>query len=143
MALTQQERAALFLSKAGELENIGTAASHAAGDFFAVANNLSEGTAATKRTNLGLGTAAVLNLVASFVKIEVIAGGSAGNLTVSGIKTTDTLVSVLRLVGAATTMTNITDLTSEFTISATNTINNTSGTATTADKLLVVWIATS
>ncbi len=71
------------------------------------------------------------------------AGGAAGNITVTGIKTTDTLGAVLRLVGAATTMTNITDLTSEFTITATNTINNTAGTATTADKLLVLWTAAS
>jgi hypothetical protein len=98
---------------------------------------------ATGRADLGLGTAALLNLAASFLKIGVIAGGSAGNFTVTGIKTTDALVSVLRLVAAATTMTNITDLTGEFSITATNTINNTSGTSTTADKLLVIWIAKS
>ncbi len=91
----------------------------------------------------GLGTAALLNLAAAFNKHAVVAGGAAGNITVTGIKTTDTLGAVLRLVGAATTMTNITDLTSEFTITATNTINNTAGTATTADKLLVLWTAAS
>ncbi len=91
----------------------------------------------------GLGTAALLNLATAFNKHAVVAGGAAGNITVTGIKTTDTLAAVLRLVGAATTMTNITDLTSEFTITALNTINNTAGTATTADKLLVLWTAAS
>ncbi len=91
----------------------------------------------------GLGTAALLNLAAAFNKHAVVAGGAAGNITVTGIKTTDTLAAVLRLVGAATTLTNITDLTSEFTITATSTINNTGGTATTADKLLVLWTAAS
>lgn len=33
---------------------LGSSATHAEGDFFQVSNNLSEGTAATKRTNLGL-----------------------------------------------------------------------------------------
>jgi len=98
---------------------------------------------ATGRTDLGLGTAALLNLASTFLKVNVVAGGSAGNFTVTGIKTTDALISVLRLVAAATTMTNVTDLTSEFSITATNTINNTSGTATTADKLLVIWVAKS
>jgi hypothetical protein len=98
---------------------------------------------AALKTDLGLGTAAKLNLALPIVKVKVVAGGAAGNFTVTGIKTTDSLVSVLRLVAAATTMTNITDLSSEFTITATNTINNTSGTATTSDKLLVIWVAAS
>ena len=84
-----------------------------------------------------------LALVAGFAKHALIAGGAAGNFTVTGIKTTDTLNMVLRFIGAATTLTGVTDLTGEFTISALNTINNTSGTATTGDKLLVLWTATT
>lgn len=98
---------------------------------------------ATLRSEEGLGTAAQLNLALPIVKMKVVAGGAAGNFTVTGIKTTDSLVGVLRLVAAATTMTNVTDLSSEFTITATNTINNTSGTATSSDKLLVFWVAQS
>ena len=80
---------------------------------------------------------------ASFLNVAVVAGAAAGAHTVTGINTTDNLVAVLQLVGAATTMTNIVNLTSQFTISATNTINNTSGTSTTSDKLLVVWTKNS
>ena len=95
-------------------------------------------------TDLGtIGTAAALALVAGFAKHALIVGGAAGNFTVTGIKTTDTLNMVLRFIGAATTLTGVTDLTGEFTISALNTINNTSGTATTGDKLLVLWTATT
>ncbi len=89
------------------------------------------------------GTAAGLALVAGFAKHALIAGGAAGNFTVTGIKTTDTLNMVLQFVGAATTVTTVADLTSEFTISALNTINNTSGTPSTGDKLLVLWTATT
>lgn len=77
----------------------------------------------------------------------VIDGGAAGNLTVTGIKTTDTLVGVLRLDVEADTGTSatgnkiqaISDLTSEFTITATNTINNAAGTNTTGDRLMVMY----
>ena len=40
---------------------LGTAATHATGDFLQTTNNLSDVTAATARTNLGLGTAATQN----------------------------------------------------------------------------------
>lgn len=84
------------------------------------------------------GVAAALGLV-SGVKAAVVAGGSAGNKTVTGIKATDALVIVLALVGAGTAITDVTDLTSEFTITAADTINNTGGTDTTGSKLLVFW----
>lgn len=61
-----------------------------------------------------------------------IAGGAAGNLTVTGITTSDTLVAVLNLTAGG-------NLTSEFTITATNTINNALGTDTTGLILLVVY----
>lgn len=68
---------------------------------------------------------------ATFTK-AVIAGGAAGNHTVTGISTTDILLAVLDLTTAA-------DLTSEFTVTAADTINNAAGTDTTGDNLLVLW----
>lgn len=69
-----------------------------------------------------------------------IAGGSAGNLTVTGIATTDSLISVVRLDRDATAANvNLSVITSEFTITATNTINNAGGTDTTGDTLLITY----
>lgn len=58
----------------------------------------------------------------------------------TGIATADQLVLVLHLAGAGTAVTDIADLTSEFTISAANTINNTGGTASSGGKLLVLYL---
>lgn len=69
--------------------------------------------------------------------LSPVAGGAAGNLTVvGGITTADRIISV-----TATVLTTgvTTDLTSEFTITAANTINNTGGTATTASLVLCTW----
>lgn len=66
----------------------------------------------------------------------VITGGAAGNLTVTGVKVGDRLVSVLNL-------TDGTDLTSEFSVSAANTINNTGGTSSETKKVLVTYLAVS
>jgi hypothetical protein len=74
-----------------------------------------------------------------FLKKALIAGGAAGDRTVTGIKSGDELVQVLQFVGAGVALTDIVDLTSEFT-AATGKINNSGGTATTGDKLLVLWI---
>jgi hypothetical protein len=50
----------------GDITGLGTAATHAAGDFAQVANNLADLPApATARTNLGLGTAATKDVAAS------------------------------------------------------------------------------
>src|SRR6266550_2539368 len=97
---------------------------------------------AALRSDEGLGTASLLNLASPFLKFALISGGSAGNLTVAGIKTTDSLRLVLKFTGAGTAVTDLADLTSEFTITATNTINNTGGTASTG-KVLVVWVSPS
>lgn len=95
-------------------------------------------------TNLGtIGTAAALALVSGFAKHALVAGAAAGNVTVTGIKTTDTLNMVLHFIGTGVSVTDVTDLTSQFTISATNTINNTSGTSSATNKLLVLWTATT
>lgn len=75
------------------------------------------------------------------VRQAVVAGAAAGNVTVTGVKTRDRLVSVLRAVGGGTDVTDVTNLTSEFTISAADTINNTGGTATTGSKLVVTWLS--
>lgn len=84
------------------------------------------------------------------LKFDVIAGGAAGAHTVTGISPGsggdqpsnlgDALIAVLQLVGAGTDVTDIADLTSEFSISADDEIDNAGGTATTGDKLVVVWI---
>lgn len=79
-------------------------------------------------------------LAGSFLGKAVVAGGAAGNFTMTGIATTDQLVLVLHLAGAGTAVTDIADLTSEFTISAANTINNTGGTASSGGKLLVLYL---
>ncbi len=68
------------------------------------------------------------------VKQALIAGGAAGNHTVTGIATTDTLVSVIHNTAGA-----LVDLTSEFTIDSADTIDNVGGTVTTGDDLLVTY----
>lgn len=78
-------------------------------------------------------------LAGGIIKRALVAGGAAGNITVTGIAVGDELIAVLHLVGAATTMTNLTDLTAEFTVSAANTINNTGGTSSAGGKLLILY----
>lgn len=74
------------------------------------------------------------------VATAVVAGAAAGNVTVTGITTADRLVSVIRLNRDATAANiDISDLTSEFSITAANTIANTGGTNTTGDSLLVIY----
>jgi len=64
-----------------------------------------------------------------------------GNLTVTGITTSDVLTAVLYYPVSDPlgdpSITTVTDLTSEFSISAANTINNTGGTATTNGRIEV------
>lgn len=70
-------------------------------------------------------------------KYLVADGAAAGNVTVTGVATTDTLL----FVGVFTTKASIAtfaDLTAEFTITAANTLNNTGGTSTANNQLLVV-----
>lgn len=71
---------------------------------------------------------------------KVITGGAAGNHTVTGIATTDQLISVIYDVGAGTDVTDVSELTAEFSISAADTINNAGGTATTAGKMVVSYL---
>jgi len=80
------------------------------------------------------------------LKFTTIPEGAAGNHTVTGISTDDVLIAV---VGWKITLSEGTpntqavaavNLTSEFTITAANTINNTGGTALTDSSCLVVWL---
>ena len=67
-------------------------------------------------------------------RTAVITGGAAGALTVTGIKVGDVTLRVINLTDGA-------DVSAEFSITAANTISNAGGTATTSDKLLVMWFA--
>lgn len=70
-------------------------------------------------------------------KYFVADGAAAGNVTVTGVAATDTLL----FVGVFTTKASIAsfaDLTSEFTIASANTLNNTGGTSTANNQLLVI-----
>ena len=70
-------------------------------------------------------------------KIAIIDGGAAGDHTVTGIAVGDILVMVLHITTKAAIAT-MADLTSEFTVAA-GKINNTDGTATTDDQLLIFY----
>lgn len=73
-------------------------------------------------------------LVVQAVANYLAAGGAAGNITVTGIAVGDTLVSVI---GVKDSDQSLHDFTSEFSITAANTINNVGGTATTGYHLAV------
>jgi hypothetical protein len=63
---------------------------------------------------------------------DCVAGAAAGNISVNGIRTRDILNAVIDLTtGYART--------AEFTISASDTINNTGGTTTSGHRVLVIW----
>tara|TARA_R100000655_G_scaffold28323_1_gene57533 strand:+ start:5448 stop:5999 length:552 start_codon:yes stop_codon:yes gene_type:complete len=72
------------------------------------------------------------------IKIALIDGGSAGAHTVSGITTRDELIAVFEQNGTSGILTN---LSTEFSIKKADTIDNTGGTATSSDKLLVFYLS--
>jgi len=76
-------------------------------------------------------------LAGSFLGKALINGGSAGAHTVSDIASGDELVLVFEQDGTSGLLT---DLTSEFSITGANTIDNTGGTDTTGDKLFVLYL---
>ena len=78
------------------------------------------------------------NGVAQFTLFGV--GGSAGNVTVSGVLATDRIIRVESLGLSSGVLNNVTDLTSEFSVTAADTINNTGGTST-ANKFVAVTVA--
>lgn len=75
---------------------------------------------------------------AAALKSAVLAGGAAGDHTLTGIAVGDAIVSVRRYIGAGVAVTDVSDLTTEFTVAA-GKINNAAGTDTTGDKLAVLW----
>jgi predicted RecA/RadA family phage recombinase len=80
-------------------------------------------------------------LAGGFLKAKIIAGGAAGDLTVTGIAAGDELVAVTRFdLDATAGNIDVDDLTSEFTIDGADTINNDGGTNTTGDKLQVIYL---
>lgn len=72
------------------------------------------------------------------LEAAVVAGAVAGDITVTGIRAEDDLVAVFFHDPGGP---SLTDLTSEFTITADDTINNTGGTSTAAGTVMVVWAA--
>ena len=70
------------------------------------------------------------------IRQAIVAGGSAGDHTVAGLKAKDELVSVIHYTAGALPA----DLTAEFSIVGDATVNNTS-TDTSSDAILVTWIA--
>lgn len=85
------------------------------------------------------GVASAVPLATKGLRATVVAGGAAGDITVTGIAVGDLLVLVARLNrdGTAATI-DLSDITSEFTVAAAK-INNAAGTNTTGDALLVLW----
>tara|TARA_R110002051_G_scaffold313031_1_gene388686 strand:+ start:1540 stop:2091 length:552 start_codon:yes stop_codon:yes gene_type:complete len=77
------------------------------------------------------------HLTGKFMAQAVISGGGAGDHTVTGISIGDELIYVYEQNGTSGL---ITDLTSEFSITKSDTINNTGGTSTSGDKLLVLYL---
>ena len=74
------------------------------------------------------------------IRTYIATGGAAGAITVTGIAVNDKLIAVIEFAGGGTDVTALNDRTAEFTISAADTIDNTGGTATTGDQLLVITV---
>ena len=80
------------------------------------------------------------------VRQSILVGAAAGNYTLTGVQKDHdkllsvTLVKLTLAEGTPNTITwTVSNLTSEFSITAANTINNTSGTAGTGGFLIVQW----
>lgn len=74
-----------------------------------------------------------------FAKHALVTGGAAGAHAAAGIKTGDEIDEVIYFVGAGVAVTDILDLTAEFTITGADAIDNTAGTDTTGGKLIARW----
>lgn len=71
------------------------------------------------------------------LKSRTVAGAAAGNLTVTGIKVGDKILCVQPVSVASA------ELTGEFTVTAADTINNTGGTSSATQTVLVMWLTRS
>lgn len=106
-----------------------------------------KGSLATLETQMGWsnpasGGVGLKDIIQQLRGLKVVAteGATAGNITIAGIATEDHLISVQHLVGDGTQLTGAAaDLTSEFSISAANTINNTGGTSTANGVVIVTY----
>jgi hypothetical protein len=85
-------------------------------------------------------TASALLTTTDPVKKATMAGGAAGDITVSGVAVGDVLVAVYSAADNGSSAPTIASLLSEFSVTATNTINNTGGTSTSGKSLIVVWV---
>jgi len=95
------------------------------------------GTGAVSASEIADAAVTKSKLAGGFSKVTLKAGAAAGDIAVTGIAVGDELVSVIRIVDGADA-TVLSDITSEFTIAA-GKINNTAGTNTTGNQLLVFW----
>lgn len=106
---------------------------------------VASGTTSKISVMIGRGEGAVTSttvqqtIPAGFVKVNLVNGGAVGNFNVTGIGPGDELVFVGRYSTAAEIAT-LTDVTSQFSITGANTINNAGGTVTTGDLLQVIWL---
>lgn len=74
------------------------------------------------------------------LKFNAIAGGAAGNHTLTGISTEDSLLGIAHVtIDTDGTVADTTDILSEFSITSDDTLNNAGGTGTTDDLLLILW----
>ena len=85
-------------------------------------------------------TKGLVNTPKGYAQLLAVApGGAAGTLTcVGGIKVGDKIIQALA-VNAVTVATAPLDLTSEFTVTGTNTVSNAAGTATTSCFVMIVY----
>lgn len=90
---------------------------------------------ALRDTRLGAQLVGFLDHSGERTQVALVAGGAAGDFTVNGIATVDRLIAVHELVSAGAHV----DLTGEFTITAADTINNTGGSATTGNQIMVIY----
>ena len=90
---------------------------------------------ALRDVRLGEQLLAFLDHSGERTQVTLVAGGPAGAFTVAGITTDDRLIAVHELVSAGAHD----DLLGEFQITADNTIDNTGGTDSTGNQLMVIW----
>jgi hypothetical protein len=73
-----------------------------------------------------------------YTRVAVVPGGPAGPVPAPDVRLTEALVGVIYYPGAGTAVTDVVNLTGQFTIAADGIISNNGGTDTSAGKLLLV-----